>query len=218
MRPASEARAIIEEQYQALLGSSPPWRATRLLLAQSRGEGRWGAFGGTDAAGDYYDENWGAVQAKMGPPCPPWTFEHGDSKPTADGQVPFRWCFLGYPSASDGARDFLKHALVYRPSAAVAVLTGNPQAYATALYGNGKAPYFGGFGATVPERIQSYVTFLESNAREVDRELGLPPPAIDVASTPATPTRPGSNAAPRRGPGILLAAAVAAAAAFIMRQ
>lgn len=209
MRSATEARELIEVGYEQLLGRAPPWRATRLLLAQSRGEGRWGELGGTDAAGDYYAENWGAVQAKMGPPCPPGTFQHGDSRPTANGQVPFSWCFIGYPpdspeSAQRGVRDFLRHALILRPKAAVAVLTGDSRAYARALYGNGKAPYFGGFGATVDERIDSYVRFLDSNAVEVDAALGLPPPAIERAPVGSSSA---SSSSSNPFPLVLLAAA-----------
>ena len=219
MISASEARAILARQYEALVGSPAPWPALRLLLAQSRGEGNegggWGSLGGYDAEGNYWENNWGAVQSKHAPPCPFGTFEHGDSKPTANGQKPFRWCFQGYLMPDDGALDFLKHALVYRKAAGKAVLTGDPRAYATALYGNGSAPYFGGFGATVPERIQSYVTMLEKNAALVDQELGLSAPAIDYVP-------PGGAASPspraKKAPPLALLGAVAALAAFIFRK
>jgi hypothetical protein len=217
MRPALQARELIEVGYEQLFHRAPPWRAARLLLAQSRGEGRWGELGGTDAAGDYYAENWGAVQAQMGPPCPPGTFEHGDSRPTANGQVPFTWCFIGYPpdspeSAQRGVRDFLRHALVLRPKAAAALLTGDSRAYARALYGNGKAPYFGGFGATVEERIGSYVRFLDSNAAEVDAALGLPPPAIERAPVNA------SNSSTSSSPFPFVLFAAAAAGYLLIRR
>ena len=216
---ASEARTILARQYRALFGSPPPWPALRLLLAQSRGEGNegggWGSLGGYDAEGNYWENNWGAVQSKHAPPCPFGTFEHGDSKPTANGQKPFRWCFQGYLAPDDGALDFLKHALVYRKAAGKAVLTGDPRAYAAALYGDGSAPYFGGFGATVPERIQSYVTMLEKYAALVDQELGLSAPAIDYVP-------PGGAASPspraKKAPPLALLGAVAALAAFIFRK
>lgn len=194
MRPAEEAREILTVAYRALFQESPSWPALRLLLAQSRQEGMWGAFGGVDALGDPYGENWGAVQAKMGPPCPPGTFEAGDSRPTAEGQKPFRWCFLGYPPTDEmgplrGARDFLRHALVYRPSAHAAARTGDPERYARALYGDGKRPYFGGFGRTKEERIQSYVTMLRAQLKEVDRAFGLSPPPLDAAAAPSAARR-----------------------------
>lgn len=216
---ASEARAILARQYAALFGAPPPWPALRLLLAQSRGEGNdgagWGSLGGYDAEGNHWENNWGAVQAKMGPPCPFGTFEHGDSKPTPSGQKPFRWCFQGYLTPDDGALDFLKHALVYRKAAARAVLTGDARAYAEALYGDGKAPYFGGYGATVPAQIQSYVTMLERNAALVDKELSLSPPelggALAQAGVVTLPTA-------RRAPSVALLAAAGALAFFIFRE
>lgn len=212
MRPATEAREILSVAYRATFPDRPelPWRAMRLLLAQSRGEGRWGELGGVDAAGEPYGESWGAVQAKMGPPCPPGTFEHGDSRPTAEGQKPFVWCFLGF-SPSDpmapvkGARLFLHHALELRPRAHRELMSGSARRYAKALYGDGSAPYFGGFGATVPERIQSYVDFLQSNAAEVDRALGL--------SSPDTAEEPAGAAL-----GLLPVALAGAAAYFILRK
>jgi hypothetical protein len=218
MRPAAEARAIIESAYTQLFGSPPPWAATYLLLAQSRGEGRWGSFGGEDALGDHYGENWGAVQAKMGPPCPPGTFEAGDSKPTSDGQKPFRWCFKGYSTPVEGAMDFLRHALVYRPRAAKAVLTGDPVAYTDGLYNDGNMPYFGGFcktpGCPVSERKQSYVDMLTNNGKEAAAELGMPVPQVSKSS-PAAPT--GKTAA-RGAPLLLLALGGGAAAYFLVRK
>lgn len=210
MRPASEARRILSARYQALLGSEPPWPALLLLLSQSRGEGRWGELGGVDALGEPYEENWGAVQSKTGPPCPPGTFQHGDSKPTASGQKPFQWCFIGY-SPSDpegpnkGADDFLRHALIYRPHAQKPLLTGNPDAYARALYGTGKTPYFGGFGATTEERIQSYVRMLKGQALEVTRELGMPPPSFPPPEHQTPPKGPTPAPALRARSGAPLA-------------
>ena len=218
MIAASEARAILARQFEALFGSAPPWPALRLLLAQSRGEGQWGELGGVDAEGNRWGNNWGAVQSKHAPPCPYGTFEHGDSRPTATGQVPFRWCFQGYLTHDDGARDFLKHALVYRPAARAAVLTGDSRAYAKALYGDGSAPYYGGFGATVPERIQSYVDFLDRNAALVDRELGTQAPDLPASIDYRPPFGAPLTSARPRGSAVVFFALAALAAALVIRR
>lgn len=216
MIPASEARAILARQYEALFGSPPTWPALRLLLAQSRGEGGWGDFGGYDAEGRYWGFNWGAVQSKHAPPCPHGTFERQDSRPTANGQVPFQWCFQGYLTNDDGARDFLKHALVYRKAAHVAAKTGDVRAYASALYGDGSAPYYGGFGATREARIQSYVDFLSSQLAIVDRALGTGP-TVEPTAEPTIDYRPPYVASRARSPVVPLAVAAAFAAYLISR-
>ncbi len=180
MMPAHDAKIILSRQYAGLFGAPPPWPALLLLLAQSRGEGEWGGLSGVDAEGQWGGNNWGAVQAKMGPPCPPGTFGHGDSRPTASGQQqPFPWCFVAYPTLDDGARDFLLHALMYRRSAHRALLTGDVRAYSTALYNDGNMPYFGGYGATKKARIQSYVDMLTAQKKLVLRELGNVAPDPD---------------------------------------
>ena len=55
MRPAAQARDILSAQFEALFpGKTLPWKAIRILLAQSRQEGEWGAFGGLDRDGVYW--------------------------------------------------------------------------------------------------------------------------------------------------------------------
>lgn len=216
MIAASEARAILARQYEALFGTPPNAAALRLLLAQSRGEGEWGDLGGYDAEGRYWEFNWGGVQSKHAPPCPFGTFQHGDSKPTVNGQVPFQWCFQGYLTNDDGARDFLKHALVHRKAAHAAVKTGDVRAYAEALYGDGSAPYYGGFGATRAARIQSYVDFLSGQLAIVDRALGAAP-TNEPAGEPTIDYQP-PYASSRARPAVLPVALAAALAAYLISR
>lgn len=184
MRPAAQARDILSTQFHALFpDKSLPWAALRILLAQSRQEGEWGAFGGYDRDGNYWDENWGGVQAKGSPPCAPGTFAAKDSRPTSKGQVYFPQCFQGYLTEADGARDFLRHALILRPDALAPLLAGDVWGYADKLH---RGRYFGGFSTTIGEgpekdamreweQIGSYVDMLDNQGAEVDQALGMPP-------------------------------------------
>lgn len=207
MRPATEARDIIASQFDALFpGRALPWAAHWILLAQSRQEGQWGAFGGLDAEGNYGGENWGAVQAKMGPPCPAGTFEAGDSRPTSTGQKPFRWCFVAYPTAADGARDFLRHALVLRAAALAPLLAGDVWNYARILR---EQNYYGGFSTTTGEgelqdkqrrweQIASYVDMIDAQGAEVHKALSLPvPPRTKKPPRPGGPLG-GSTVQPKK--------------------
>jgi hypothetical protein len=198
MRPAAQARDILAGRFVARFGKEPPWPALWILLAQSRQEGSWGAFGGDDAEGTPGGENWGAVQAKVGPPCPPGTFEAGDSAPSSTGQKPFRWCFLAYESAEAGADDFLRHALTLRPSAMAPLLAGDVWNYARILR---EQNYYGGFSKTLGEgpwedamrrweQIGGYVDMIDAQGAIVNRDLGMPTRA---KSPKPAPPKPGGN-------------------------
>lgn len=203
MRPAAQARDILAAAFAAKVpGRTLTWPGMRILMAQSRQEGQWGAFGGHDAAGDYYGENWGAVQAKMGPPCPPGTFEAGDSKPSSTGQKPFRWCFLGYPTAQAGAEDFVRHAVVLRSSALDPLLKGDVWNYARILR---ELNYYHGFSKTEGEgadkeamrrweQISGYVTMIDNQGAAIDAELGVSP--TPRTKIPPPPSGGGKNVGP----------------------
>lgn len=221
MISAAQARAILAAEWEALTGSPPPWRALRLVMAQSLTEGQWGDFGGYDAEGNYGGFNWGAVQSKFGPPCPSGTFQHGDSKPTANGQVSFVWCFLAYPTIEAGARDFLRHAIILRPKAYEAALSGDARWFAEELRASN---YYHGFSTTKGEgpeadaarwneQVTGYETMLNHNAAKIDAWLGLQPPVIAKR-----PVKPGLTKAKKRSAGPLAALALAASAIFAINR
>ena len=171
MIPAHEARSVLSKAWLDVTGRVPSWKALRIALAQSRLEGSWGAWLGAN--------NWGAIQTRHKPPCPPGTVQATDSYPTANGQVKYEVCFKAYPTLADGARDFVFHVKKQRPKSGAAIETGNLRAYAEALY---KEHYYGGFGATDEERISGYVKALQVHADIIDRELGLKQPAKSAKS------------------------------------
>ena len=99
-------------------------------------------------------------------------------------------------TGADGARDFLRHALILRPDALAPLLQGDVWEYANKLH---LGRYFGGFSTTTGEgawedamreweQVGSYVDMLDNQGAAVDRELG-------IAASPRTVKPP----APRRG-------------------
>lgn len=70
--------------------------------------------------------NWGAVQAGK-PPCTPPNFEASDTH--ADGS-PYNFCYRGYSTPEEGARDLVKQMTLRRPTSWAHMKRGDIDAWA----------------------------------------------------------------------------------------
>lgn len=105
--------------------------------------------------------NVGAIQAKL-PPCDPEKhFMYTDSRPQPDGtQKRYSVCFKKYDSLADGFKDLAKQLYQMRPAVLAAAGRGDIQEVAQAMY---NTTYYGGFGATEAERVDTYADVLQKS-------------------------------------------------------
>ena len=182
----AEARQVILAAF-AQRGITPNLAATQAVQAIGRFEGAYGsAFGGW--------KNWGAVQCRASPPCPPNCVELTDTH--ADG-TPYRWCYRVYPSHVDGAADLIRE-LYRRDGVPQALAAGDADRIANRMRAAG---YF-----EAPE--SRYAKAIENNARDIAASLGEPRLVRRGGPGPGAPgpgTRPSSSGGSLAGP-ILFAA------------
>lgn len=161
----AQARALASEAFEDVVHVPPTANELRILEAVSLHEATFGYGWTGEAAGS---NNMGAITAGSG-----WTgetFEHKDSRPTAEGTNVWYWTkFRSYPTALEGWQDLVRVLYVQRPKVRAAAATGDPRAVAGAMYDTG---YYQGQGATRAARVGGYEQALVNALWEIDHFAG----------------------------------------------
>lgn len=159
----ADGRGILVQAFAAAALAAPSRAELQIVGAISCVEsGCYGkAYGGT---------NWGSIQSTARPPCPPGTFEYGDTHPTSSGSVGYQACFIEDPSPLAAATRLVR-MLYHEPGFPAAARAGDSTAAAQAMY---KAHYFEGFGATPAQRVANYAKGIQANAESIAKRLGEP--------------------------------------------
>ncbi len=140
---AEEARGIVAAGWVLATGRGPTRFELLWGLIWSRIDTSWGRGWsapcaapeqcGCDCAGS---NNWGAVHAKKGQPSCPWADRYPNGQSYCVG-------IRTYPSPQEGARDFVRHLVVLRPSTGAALARVAPVREVIEAMRDEK--YFGGF-------------------------------------------------------------------------
>lgn len=181
MMSDAAARPILRSAWFSLVDRKPPLAALQIAQGIARFEGNYGAWKGR--------HNWGAVMCSVRPVngvCPAGCGFSNDSFP--DGR-PMPSCFKEYPDDFAGARDFLRHLTILRPSVLVALRTGNIDAVAEAMF---REHYYTGFGKTEDQRINGYAATIDNNVRMLAGTMGEAVAAHRGATTRETPEHDGN--------------------------
>lgn len=169
------ARDAISTAFRAEVGREPTRSELQAIQAVAAGESQYGR-GWNDkdnACPGGNSNNWGAVQTRHRPPCPPGTFETGDTHPGAGGSTPYRACFRCYASPADGAAHVVR-LIMTSPRAVAAGTPGaagssDVERFSRAMYRQG---YYEGVGATSEDRVRWHVGI-------IDRWVGIISDSLD---------------------------------------
>ncbi len=159
-------RGILQQAWEVVYpGESPTIAALQILQGQTEGEGWYGYA--SKPANWKGSNNWGAISTKCdgcteGVDC----FQAGDH--LADG-TQYSTCFKMYPSAVDGAADFIRYACSYHGGHDFA-MSGDVLGFATAL----RTPpaYYQGISTDVATAAQAYGQGIYDRAVSIASDLG----------------------------------------------
>ncbi|HUU96630.1 MAG TPA: hypothetical protein VM487_12895 [Phycisphaerae bacterium] len=166
----AEARSVLLQAFEARGLPPPQLSELQGVGAIGRLEGGYGsALGGIN--------NWGMVQCKTRPPCPPGCAETTDKNAAG---VAYQGCFRVYDSPLEGATDMLRE-IYRRPGTPEAMRAGDALAVAATMRAAG---YFEASAAY-------YAKGIASNASHIAKVLGEPlKMTLKGATSPTSPATP----------------------------
>jgi len=123
MMSEAQATEIVPLAFVRVHRRPPTPRELAWFRAQGRHEGLYGSWEALN--------NWGAVQAKQGPPCGSDAVEHLDHH--SDGSE-YSWCYRTYPDPVSGCADMIR--IASSPDTIKAIATGNIDAVCEVLRAN----------------------------------------------------------------------------------
>lgn len=210
-RPSdAAARVIIERAFESVFGRAPSLAEAQGAQVIARRESGYGAGWKNDDKCPNNDcegsNNWGAIirvpcpkGSEAQPDCPPGSFLHLDHR--ADRSKCWQ-CFRRYETPEEGAADLIRQLYTGRRGSVLNAATrGSLYGMMAAMFDTG---YYGGFGTTREERIQSYLKGTYSNLKALASNMGE---RVALTGTSA----PSSG----RSPWVTLGAAAAAVAAVV---